>query len=371
MPEPEQAATPIVVTFPNRPREPLHERAVHQALGERLATLLGGRFAGDFDAKQHTGMPLYFVPSGTLIGTQALPAVQAESDLFGGQVPLAFIETKAITHPLVGDHAKFPAGWSFEFGRRVADSVLPGYTAFSLDDAREAGRRLLAEGPARVKPVHATGGRGQASFSDTQGLEEALAGLDLADMAECGVVIEANLEEVVTFSVGQVRVGGHVASYYGTQRLTEDNGGQFVYGGSDLTLVAGDFDRLLRLDLPDETRLAIAQAQRYDQAADACYAGLIASRRNYDIAQGIDAAGRHRSGVLEQSWRIGGASSAEIAALEAFAAGAGDRVLRASSIELYGEAQQAPADAAVLFRGHDEDVGFITKCVTVEDYGNA
>ena len=75
------------------------------------------------------------------------------------------------------------------------------------------------------------------------------------------------------------------------------------------------------------------------------------------------------SGVLEQSWRIGGASSAEVAALEAFARGTTGSVIRASSVELYGEAQ-VPEGATVLFRGEDADVGFITKYALVEDHGN-
>ncbi|MHB8822167.1 MAG: DUF3182 family protein, partial [Pseudomonadaceae bacterium] len=45
-------------------------------------------------------------------------------------------------------------------------------------------------------------------------------------------------------------------------------------------------------------------------------------------------------------------------------------VVRASSVELYGEQQVPPEGATVLFRGDDAEVGFITKYVMVEDYGN-
>lgn len=44
-----------------------------------------------------------------------------------------------------------------------------------------------------------------------------------------------------------------------------------------------------------------------DAAALDCFPGFFASRRNYHIGQGRDAKGRFKSGVLEQSWRIGGA----------------------------------------------------------------
>ena len=368
-----QSSRRVVLTYPNRPREPQHEKLVHAVLAERLAALLGLSFGGEYDPQRRYDAHPYLVPSGTVVGLREAQALglNEEGDLFGGVVPQAFVETKAITHPLVRPDAVAPVGWSRDFSTQVKGSVLAGYSAFSLEDARDAGRRLLHEGPVRIKPVRATGGRGQQRVDDSDALDQALFALDEQELARYGVVLEAHLERVTTFSVGQVRIGGRLASYYGTQRLTQDNAGNEVYGGSDLVVVNGDFEALLALDLPETTRLAVSQAQVYDEAASACYRHFFASRRNYDIAQGIDGRGQPRSGVLEQSWRIGGASSAEIAALEAFRQGGAVRAVKASSIELYGEQQQVPAGAQVLFRDEDADVGFITKCVTVEDYGDA
>ncbi len=368
-----QSSRRVVLTYPNRPREPQHEKLVHAVLAERLAALLGLSFGGEYDPQRRYDAHPYLVPSGTVVGLREAQALglNEEGDLFGGVVPQAFVETKAITHPLVRPDAVAPVGWSRDFSTQVKGSVLAGYSAFSLDDARDAGRRLLHEGPVRIKPVRATGGRGQQRVDDSDALDQALFALDEQELARYGVVLEAHLERVTTFSVGQVRIGGRLASYYGTQRLTQDNAGNEVYGGSDLVVVNGDFEALLALDLPETTRLAVSQAQVYDEAASACYRHFFASRRNYDIAQGIDGRGQPRSGVLEQSWRIGGASSAEIAALEAFRQGSAVRSVKASSIELYGEQQQVPAGAQVLFRDEDADVGFITKCVMVEDYGDA
>ncbi len=362
----------VVLTYANRPREPQHERVVHAALAERLAALLGLSYGGDYDPTRRYDAQPYLVPSGTVVGLHEAQALGLgeEDDLFGGVVPQAFVETKAITHPLVRPDAVAPVGWSRDFSARVKGSVLAGYSAFSLDDARDAGRRLLHEGPLRIKPVRATGGRGQQRINDADSLDQALSALDERELAHYGLVLEANLDRVTTFSVGQVRVGGRLASYYGTQRLTQDNAGNEVYGGSDLIVVDGDFEALLALDLSETTRLAVSQAQVYDEAASACYRQFFASRRNYDIAQGIDGRGQPRSGVLEQSWRIGGASSAEIAALEIFKQGAAVRAVRASSLELYGQQQRVPAGASVLYRDEDLEVGFITKCVMVEAYGD-
>ncbi|UIP85166.1 DUF3182 family protein [Pseudomonas phenolilytica] len=362
----------VVMIYANRAREPEHERRVHAALAEQLAGLLGLSYGGEYDpTRGHETQP-YLVPSGTVIGQREAQelGLAAEDDLFGGVVPHAFVETKAITHPLVRPEAAAPLGWSREFGARVRDSVLSGYSVFSLEDAHDAGRRLLHEGALRIKPVRATGGRGQQRVDDLEALEQALAALDERELTEFGLVLEGHLEQVTTFSVGQVRVGGQLASYYGTQRLTADNGGEEVYGGSDLVVVRGDFDALLALDLTEAIRLAVRQAQVYDAAAAACYRDFFASRRNYDIAQGVDGRGQPRSGVLEQSWRIGGASSAEVAALQRFCEDDAVAVVRASSVELYGERQAPPEGATVLFRGNDAEVGFITKCVKVEDYGN-
>ncbi|WCR43008.1 DUF3182 family protein [Stutzerimonas stutzeri] len=363
----------VVLTHANRPNEPQHERVVHAALAERLAALLGLTYGGDYDPTRRYEAQPYLVPSGTVVGLREAQALGlcGEADLFGGVVPQAFVETKAITHPLIRPDAAAPVGWSRDFSTQVKGSVLAGYSVFSLEDARDAGRRLLHEGSVRIKPVRATGGRGQQRVDDSDALDQALFALDEQELAEYGLVLEAHLEHVTTFSVGQVRVGGRLASYYGTQRLTEDNAGNEVYGGSDLVVVDGDFEALLALDLTETTRLAVSQAQVYDEAASACYRNFFASRRNYDIAQGIDGRGQPRSGVLEQSWRIGGASSAEIAALELFRQGTGARVVRASSLEIYGRERPVPTGATILYQGQDDEVGFVTKCVVVEQYGDA
>ena len=361
-----------VVTLANRAREPRNETAVHDALARRLAGLQGLAFLGEYDPATRYSQPLYFVPSGTVVGVEVARGlgIEDEQDLFGGVVPHAFVETKAISHPLLRPNADSPLGWSRDFASRVKGSVLAGYSAFSLADAREAGRRLLHEGPLRIKPVRATGGRGQVRVDGVQALDQALEQIDETELAQYGLVLESNLDRVTTFSVGQVRVAERVLSYYGTQRLTQDNAGETVYGGSDLVAVEGGFDALLRLDLSDKTRLAITQAQVYDAVASACFRDFHASRRNYDIAQGVDGRGRACSGVLEQSWRIGGASGAEVAALEAFAQGSQAPVVRASTVELYGAAKPVPEGATLLFSGEDKEVGFITKYVTLEEHGH-
>lgn len=361
-----------VVVYPARGNEPEHEKQVHFELGRRIAQLLGMKFDGEYRPEHRYAGHLYFIPSDTLIGMEFARSlgITTEDDLFGGVASHAFIPTKAISHALLGPSAAAPDGWSPDFGRLVQDAVLRGFTSFNLDDAREAGRRLLEYGPLRIKPVHATAGRGQVLVPGPAELIQALAAINTDRLAECGVVLEEHLEDVKTYSVGQIRLAKLVASYVGTQHLTPDNKGEMVYGGSDLIVARGGFDALLKADLPPDFQTAIAKAQVYDQAASQCFAGFFASRRNYDVASGLDSEGKQHFGVLEQSWRTGGASSAEIAALEAFHAQAQTQFVRARTLEIFGQQSEPPSHAVETFHGEDKDLGLIRKYVMVEPYGN-
>jgi hypothetical protein len=350
-----------------------HERATRAGIAKRLAALKGFDFVGEYDLAARYPGPIYLVPSNTLVGLEAAAAlgVHSEHDLFGGVVPHPFVATKAITHPLVEPEAQAPLGWSHGFGRQVSDAVLAGFTVFTLEDAYRAGGRLLACGPVRIKPVRATGGRAQIVVSDLAGLEVALGTVSLVDLSDHGLVLEEDLVEVTTYSVGQVRVAGLVVTYWGTQSLTPDNHGAEVYGGSELFVVRGGFEALPGLDPPEEAQLAVAQAQVYDAAATEQFPGFFASRRNYDVAHGLDAGGRRRSGVLEQSWRIGGASGAEVAALEAFRAEPKLQVVRAITVEVYGGTATPPPEATVYFRGVDERDGPLLKYALAEPHEHA
>src|SRR5215207_4890801 len=94
---------------------------------------------------------LYFVPSETLVDEQARAlGIGDEHDLFGGVMPHAFLCSKAVAHPVIQDGFT-PPGWSHAFGADLGDAVLHGYSAFTQDDARRAGKSVLATGKARLK----------------------------------------------------------------------------------------------------------------------------------------------------------------------------------------------------------------------------
>ncbi|MCP1482483.1 hypothetical protein J2Y88_004794 [Pseudomonas chlororaphis] len=358
-----------VVAHSVHPGASQHVVETNRALARWLAQILGLEFAGDYDPLVHGQDELYLLPTQTIVGPAAARQLRLKGpdDLWGGYVEHGFICTKAITHGLLNRNAVAPPGWAPLFSQRVRNVVLDGLSVFSLNDARPAASHLLYSGPIRMKPIHACAGRGQQVIENLDRFDEMLAQPDVARQFNEGVVLEQDLQQVATYSVGQSFIAGHVLSYCGQQYLTEDSDGEQVYGGSELLVVQGGYPELLALQLPQEVRLAVQQARVFDAAADEAYPRFFASRRNYDIAQGLDAEGRQRSGVLEQSWRMGGASSAEVAALQAFIEHPEMRAIRVSAVETYVD-RPLPADAIEVYRGPAEHSDFLLKYVTVQSY---
>jgi len=361
------------VTYACAPVDPrTHESVTREAVARRLAGLLGFGFAGEYDPARRYAGSLYFVPSDTLIGRSRAQAlgIRGPHDLFGAVAPHDFVATKSITHPLIDDAAAVPEGWSADCAQAMRPCVLEGYSAFDRADARRAALHLLEEGCARVKRAAGIGGTGQFVVRDARELDAALDQLDAAEIERFGVVVEQNLSEVRTHSVGRVEVAGMVITYCGTQCLARSNHGAEVYGGSDLLVARGDFETLLALAISPSAREAVDRARRYDAAAQTHYPDLLASRRNYDVAEGLDTHGGRRIGVLEQSWRIGGASGAEVEALAVLQADPARKAVRARTVELYGDGVKAPPGATVYYQDVDSRVGPLTK-YTLVDHADA
>jgi hypothetical protein len=361
-------ASGIVVLYFSRFGKPLqwHHKVVLNSAAKAIAKIKGYDFGGNYEARRDYSGPRFFVPGDTLLGHEAsFLGIHCSNDLYGGVVPHLFMKTKAITHGLVDRHAERPLGWSRAFAERVREIVLPGYTVFSNRDAWVAATRMLTRGPIRLKKPLSASGKDQTVVTTLNELDAALEKVTADEMATYGLVLEENLRQVRTFSIGEVAVGSLTVSYHGTQRTVRDNEGWPVYGGSDLACVRGGWESLNALPMPPEVCAAVAAARRYDEAAEE-FPGFMASRRNYDIALGIGADGRPRSGVLEPSWRMGGASSAELAALAAFARDPSLQIVHASHVEEYGKSRRAPAEAIVDFQGDDPEAGPLLRYTIVK-----
>lgn len=359
----------MVVELPDDVRKlAQHEPATRRWIAQRVADLLGYHYAGGYAPDLALGSRLYFVPQSTLLLDRARQlGIATERDLLGGVVPYEFVASKVISHALLDGARVVPEGWSQDLARSLETVVLPGISAFGRDDAHEAGIALLnRHAVIRIKPGAGIGGLKQTVVTTVAELDAALDGLDEDATRQLGVVLELNLEDVETYSVGPVRVGDLAIAYLGVQRLTRNHKGHEVYGGSDLTCVRGRFGQLLDVASDPTQRKVLELAMHYDAAIANAYPQLLASRRNYDVAVGRGEHGALEHGVLEQSWRIGGATPAEVVALAAFAADQKLQRVNASSHEVY-DLIDAPPRAEVYFRAIDPAVGALTKYTLTND----
>ncbi|MBP3983404.1 DUF3182 family protein [Pseudoxanthomonas helianthi] len=324
-----------------------HEIVTLRFAAARLAALLGLEY-DDAQAGAGEGDATYYLPMFTLTREEAdARGIVMESQLWGGIVPHGFVATKLVSHPPWGRPEAMPEGWKHIAG--IEKYTLPGYSVFARDDAWQAGKALLQDGAVRLKWPFARGGGGQAMVRDQHELS---AWLDAANdsLFPGGLVVERHLESAKTYSVGSSSLPGYDIAYWGEQHNVLDPSGSEVYGGSALTVVRGSFPSALAAG-SDVVR-AIVAANAYDRLVRGAY-GVVASRRNYDVIVGVDARGDRHLGVLEQSWRFGGASMAEVFALEWFSRNPGSNSVAAETGESYGD-EPLPEGAVLYCHGDAE-----------------
>ena len=326
-------------------RDP-HELAVLHCAAGRLAELFGARRVPAAAAAPPCGR--YWIPSSTLSRREAAAlGISDGSQLWGGIVPAAYVATKLVSHPRFGRRAAAPKGWIDIIG--LEDCTLPGWSVFSREDALVAGAELLRGGPVRVKPPRERGGHGQRVVRSEEELGNWLDATSPQALEE-GLVLERDLVESTTYSVGFSQLpGGHRIAYVGTQRNVITPQGAVAYGGSRLEVVRGTLADLEASLRPGKPRSAVQATTRYDAVIRHAY-GVVATRCNYDVIAGVDRMGRRHLGVLEQSWRFGGASMAELLAIERFTRMPGLQRVVAETVETFA-GERVPAGAVVSWRG--------------------
>ncbi|NKB96591.1 DUF3182 family protein [Ochrobactrum intermedium] len=246
-----------------------------------------------------------FIPTYALARQEGNPDMTVDR-FYGGIVHRGFMATKLVTHPHWHDHDDLPEGWTGQFAACLQDCVLPGFSVFSHRHALEAASALLKKHKIRFKNPYASGGEDQSVIDTVRSLDSFLAEVSEVDIAN-GLVLEEDVDNSTTYSVGQIQLGNHVGTYLGRQYSSRDKAGKEFYAGSRLRVVRGDWDALLQLLQSPTARKVVENARRYDEAARE-HLGLVASRRNYDVLVGPITENGVRCGVLEQSWRVGGAS---------------------------------------------------------------
>lgn len=232
-----------------------HERVTHAWVCDEIARLLGARgtrHASNGAVSEHAVPETVFhVPDETLTSEQAHGlGIDDAADLLGGIVPHAFLATKVIGHPLIADHAVSIVGWNQALATALIPATLAGYTVFSRIDALRALETLLPEGGVRLKLPTGVGGNGQWRIADAAQLTQVLDSLPQAYLGTHGAVLESNILQPVTHSVGELCVAGVQIAYYGTQCSVRNAQGEEVYGGSSLHVYRGSLEALAMTALP-------------------------------------------------------------------------------------------------------------------------
>lgn len=361
-PHPDRPRPTRVIAVPGATAaHPGHERATLGWIAAQVARVLDLPFDGFANALPAPRSDAFLVPQNTLDADEAARwGLQNEAELLGGVVPAPFVASKVITHGLVDADAAAPTGWNAGLGAQLQAVTVPGFSVFARDDLLRAATILLASAHAvRIKLADGIGGGGQCVVRDLEACRQHLATLTPADL-DAGVVVEVDMAQPATYSVGEMRLGGRRIAYVGTQGLGRDRQGRPVYGGSTLSVVRGGLSDLLDVFRQPRLRRTVEMAITYDRCAQAAYPQLQCSRRNYDVLWGSDAHGRALGGVLEQSWRVGGATPAELAAFDLLDREPGIARVLASSVERHGPVQ-VPPQAEVYCVLDDPRCGLITK----------
>ena len=327
-----------------------HNVASVEALAARLCALTGRQLLPtrqSFDENDET----FFIPTFALVRQDGIPEMPVDR-FYGGIVHHGFMATKLVTHPHWHDHDNLPEGWTGHFAACLEDCVLPGFSVFSHRHALEAASVLLKKHKIRFKNPYASGGKDQKVIDTARALDDFLATVPDGDMAN-GLVVEENVENSTTYSVGQVQLENLVGSYLGRQYTSRDKDGNEFYAGSRLRVVRGGWDALLQLLQSPVACKIVENARRYDEAARQ-HLGLIASRSNYDVLVGPITENGVRCGVLEQSWRVGGASPAELLAMEKLMQDKTVTAVQAILRESYDQTPPFRDDDFIVYAGADD-----------------
>lgn len=257
----------------------------------------------------------YFVPFAAVHADLARErGVSGIGDLNGGVVRHLEHADKAILHMLPSRDAQRPPWYSPRFAQSVQDVALPGYTAFTIEDAVQAYGLMRSDGlTVRLKDPSNTGGLGQHFIGDEADLASILAQYD-TKLAKTGIVLEADLHNPATVSIGYVNIDGAIYTWHG-RPYDVNHDGMTRFGGNELTVVRGGLDMLRKHAKSPHDQLAVDQARRVFDAYSLL--GTTISRATLDIVQGTSCSGTFLSGVTDPSLRPSASSAGEIRAIEA------------------------------------------------------
>lgn len=346
------------------------DQMTQQLLSQRLATLLNLQLVTPkepFAPDSLEPSECFYVPNHTLLPQEAdALSIKSLHDLYGGVVPYAFLLNKTLSHPIHHLSMDSPEGWNNDLALALQPYVLKGRSAFNTQDALWTAEGLIHNGPLRIKLASANAGRGQWIVNNHEEVVDLLNQAQYQPFFEQGVIFEEALHNTVTFTIGQTEIGNHIISYCGEQEVTMDLKDQPAYGGSAISVVRGGYDQLESALIFDQHKEALRLVQQYERHIFNAFPQIYASRRNYDVLQGTNANGHKCLSVIDHSWELGGASMAELLALEAFAADSSLHRIRTWTKERYVSVKDTIKTSNQIYCVAPEQSGWLVKSAGIE-----
>ena len=268
-----------------------------------------GRLAASLAEAQKFSQPYYFLPTPITQEQGEKHGIQSADDFYGAMVDHLQHADKGQLHEIVPEADNVPAHYSAEFARAVREVVLPGYTAYSKEDAIKAYLKLKKELPdgdkIRLKDPSASDCDRQFVLESEAHLRAILDRIFHPFPFENGLVLEQNLNDVSTTTGGKVRVNGSTYQFIGNQVETSipnpEGGTKTVYGGGDLLITNGFLPQEMLSSNQQELTLRLGHT--YD-----AYANLAphVSRISFDMVSGLDSHGNEVQGITDPTMRVGG-----------------------------------------------------------------
>lgn len=303
--------------------------------------------------KSKSGKNYYHIPSKPISSADAEKyGIKSSEDIFGGVVEDLLHANKGILHTTLSNTSLHPSGYSQDFPKLIRNAVLPGYTAFSKAEAVEIMKCMNKHGTGsvRLKDPLESDASGQYVITNTIELDNVLSKYSDKNIFENGLVLEANINEAVTLSVGLIIFGNQEYSYFGKQKSVFHNG-RSKYGGTEIAMFRGNFNNLInRVDTGSNLHIAISQTSTVFDAFGTL--DPILSRANFDVVQGFNNKGEFLSGVTDQSFRLGGASPAEVLAISKLNSDKNIECVNAEVDLIYDPTSKPPDPEDVIFLDH-------------------
>ncbi len=296
----------IVEVNPNIPQPYLEYVQMRNGqIGKDIAQLCGYSFNGFISPNEMPSGDNYVVASKTLDRKSASElGIKETSDFYGLVVDSIDQAGKTVLHPAITKET--PPSYNPRFAQKVSEYVLPGYTCFSKDEAFRIYSKFGKNGFGfRFKVANESDGKGQYKIEDNYHLLNIL-NREKYTLQE-GFVLEANLNNPKTISVGFSEIMGQTFSFVSRQKNdSPDKEGWSSYLGGEVLVTKGRLGNLLKtVTLSADEQLAVTKALAFDVEYQR-YINPTASRLSYDVVIGRDNYGNKLSGVTDITGRVGG-----------------------------------------------------------------